>query len=447
MYICIKTAGAQGAHRGKEGKQMKKLTKRLVSLVLGSAVCLSLCVPAFAEEQQTQDSDTPTVPMVMQPNTVVIYDDVLQPHFIQGGYADTKDRERASTRSVDEIPYPHIVPIPEDASESEREQIQAENEGAIAIYEALISGNVSRAPDPKICAGIKVDYGPDGRINNIYYRNPAEPSGYSLHDPNYIPPDYNPPTEGAGALSKEGEVAYNQVNLSVFGKLKAAAGQNYRLSNGLEIPSTINYTSEAGGGTIYVPIRMIAELLNANLTWDNQTKTADFAGFGGPVKASISSGTEAAPADEIPEKPSYGQKAGAFEEIDPSTVSMRENIEEQIPLNYLKNTRIQYEADSNFPEYTLKVRPEQGDYIIFTVTNNSQEPRYTSVLHQNPLDASHAEPFSRVPVNPGETLVRVFHAGKDANPMDYTLCFDVGKDLDLRASTDVTVSLKQCFFE
>ncbi len=257
-------------------------------------------------------------------------------------------------------------------------------------------------------------------------------------------------TAAAGALAKGGKIAYNQVNLSVFSEPKVTVGQTYRLENGLEIPSSINYTNEAGGETTYVPIRMLAELLDANLTWNSETKTADFAALRSvtPSDVIISSGTGDPPADDIPDKPSYGQKAGAFEEIDPGTVSMREDIEQHIPMNYMKNTRVQYSYDSNFPEYTLNVHPIRGDYIIYTVTNNGQKVRYTTVLHQNPLAAARGESFSRVRVKPGETLVRVFRMDKDANDMDYYLTFGVRGDLDDRDSvTDVTVSLEQCFME
>ncbi len=256
-------------------------------------------------------------------------------------------------------------------------------------------------------------------------------------------------TAVAGALAKGGKVAYNQVNLSVFSEPKVTAGQTYRLANGLEIPSSINYTNEAGGDTTYVPIRMLAELMDANLTWNQETKTADFAALQSvtPSDIIISVGTGDPPADDIPERPSYGQRAGAFEEIDPSTVSMQEDEEQHVPMNYMRNTRVQYSYDSSFPVYTMNVHPIHGDYIIYTVTNNGQKRQYTTVLHQNPLDAAQAEPFSKVLVKPGETLVRVFRVDKDANSMDCYLAFGVGEDYDRTSGSDVTVSLKQCFME
>lgn len=256
-------------------------------------------------------------------------------------------------------------------------------------------------------------------------------------------------TAAAGALAKGRKIAYNQVNLSVFSEPKVTVGQTYRLENGLEIPSSINYTNEAGGDTTYVPIRMLAELMDANLTWNQETKTADFAALQSvtPSDIIISVGTGDPPADDIPEKPSYGQRAGAFEEIDPSTVSMQEDVERHGPMNYMRNTRVQYSYDSSFPKYTMKVHPIQGDYIIYTVTNNGQKRQYTTVLHQNPLDAAQAEPFSKVLVKPGETLVRVFHVGEAPNDMDCYLTFGVGEDYDRASGSDVTVSLKQCFIK
>ena len=256
-------------------------------------------------------------------------------------------------------------------------------------------------------------------------------------------------TAAAGALSKGGKIAYNQVNLSVFGEPKVTAGQTYRLENGLEIPSSINYTHEAGGDTTYVPIRVLAELLGANLTWNSETKTADFAALQSvtPSDAIISSGTDSPPADDISGKPSYGQRAGAFEEIDPGTLSMREDSERHMPMNYIKDMRAQYPYGCDFPEYTLDVRPVRGEYIVYTVTNNGQKQQYATVVHQNPLDAARAEAFSKAAVKPGETLVRVFRVDEDANRMDCSLTFGVRGDLDDRSDSDVTVSLTQCFME
>lgn len=256
-------------------------------------------------------------------------------------------------------------------------------------------------------------------------------------------------TAAVGALAKGGKIAYNQVNLSVFSEPKVTVGQTYRLENGLEIPSSINYTNETGGDTTYVPVRMLAELLDANLTWNNETKTADFAALQSvtPSDVIISAGTGDPPVDDIPEKPSYGQRAGAFEEINASTVSMQEDDERHGPMNYMRNTRVQYSYDSSFPVYTMNVHPIHGDYIIYTVTNNGQKRQYTTVLHQNPLDAARAEPFSKVLVKPGETLVRVFHVDENPNDMDCYLTFGVGEDYDRASGSDVTVSLKQCFMK
>ena len=67
---------------------------------------------------------------------------------------------------------------------------------------------------------------------------------------------------------------------------RIAAGSTVTASNGQQIPSSILYTDAAGGGTNYLPLRTISELLGIEVGYDAATKTA----YIGQQPESIASG-------------------------------------------------------------------------------------------------------------------------------------------------------------
>ena len=52
-------------------------------------------------------------------------------------------------------------------------------------------------------------------------------------------------------------------------------GEYLELASGEKVPSSILYVDQAGGGTTYLPMRYLAELLGMSVTWDQATGTAD----------------------------------------------------------------------------------------------------------------------------------------------------------------------------
>ena len=77
------------------------------------------------------------------------------------------------------------------------------------------------------------------------------------------------------ALAASGSVTYNGINLSMNGKTIFSAGEYLELGSGEKVPSSILYVDQAGGGTTYLPMRYLAELLELSVTWDQVTGTAD----------------------------------------------------------------------------------------------------------------------------------------------------------------------------
>lgn len=86
---------------------------------------------------------------------------------------------------------------------------------------------------------------------------------------------------GVGALAASGAVTFNASNLMFNGQQISAKGEGYTLDNGCQAPASITYTDEKDGGTTYLPVRRISELLDVEIGWDGATgsvtvgKTAD----------------------------------------------------------------------------------------------------------------------------------------------------------------------------
>lgn len=117
------------------------------------------------------------IPYHMEPGTIIVYDDDLNPVIVKGGYAA---QSRASAQSFS---GPVLVDVPENATAEEKAQIELENSIAMSAYRNYLSGNYVQAPTPKIYPGMKVVYDEtSGAINNIYYVDEKDPSGYSIHN-------------------------------------------------------------------------------------------------------------------------------------------------------------------------------------------------------------------------------------------------------------------------
>lgn len=71
-----------------------------------------------------------------------------------------------------------------------------------------------------------------------------------------------------GALAASGNVVFNVSAIHFQGRQISAAGEDYALSSGQKVPSSITYVDANGGGTTYLPVRRFAELLGIEVSWD-----------------------------------------------------------------------------------------------------------------------------------------------------------------------------------
>ncbi len=169
-FTDLSTQTAVRADFLERGSFMKRTLRALLVVTMSATLLLS-SFEASARE------DNP-IPQYMLPGTVLIYDDNLQIVIKKGGYPNSD--VRPASRSLD---GPHIANVPEDATEEEARQIELENELAIKAFQMSLAGDYIQAPPPKIYPGMKVVYDEvTGELNNIYYVDENDPSGYSLHN-------------------------------------------------------------------------------------------------------------------------------------------------------------------------------------------------------------------------------------------------------------------------
>ena len=226
-------------------------------------------------------------------------------------------------------------------------------------------------------------------------------------------------------------VEYNKAGISLFGEDKVLAGEPYKAPNGQEVPSVITYVDVTGATTNYLSIRQISELLGIEVRWDGQKNRvnlgadpADYVVVGGKEDdGSIPVGAT---------KPVLGTVHGPFTEIDPAKAAGK-----SLTGVLQDNTRVQttcgYSLEGTF-------YPEDGQYIVLTVTNNGSATQ--TVTAGRALTLGGFEKFTSVDIGAGETLTRAFTIADGAEELESTLAFGVYAK-GVSGLSDITVSLKQ----
>lgn len=254
----------------------------------------------------------------------------------------------------------------------------------------------------------------------------------------------------AEPVSAAGEkIACNQVGVRVMREQQVKAGESWTAPNGQQVPSTITYTDAAGGKTNYIAASRLSELLDADISWDEETGSVDIGVSPTPGEVTITVETRSSddpPRPTPPNTPEYGKVIGNLEEIDPETV--KDVIAGKPSGYYVRETRMQ-SPDGTFPVITAHPASGGEAYLVYTVTNHGETPKDVQAVRPVTI-ANRRESFPTLHVQPGETLVRVFRILKDedTHPLRRTFAFGVSRsdtDRDIHPRdlpvSDVTVSL------
>ncbi|MGN9164911.1 hypothetical protein ACTNDY_06440 [Tissierellaceae bacterium HCP3S3_D8] len=151
--------------------------KKTLSIFL---VCVALLI--FANGVFATNLNSKIIPYRMKPGTLIIYDKNLEPEIIKGGYTDN-----SYIKLMSEVAKkPILSKVVDNMNEEEIKQVELENRIVMDAYE---NGIYIEIPELEIVEGMKVEYDENtGDINNVYYRDDMEPSGYSISN--------GPPIEG-----------------------------------------------------------------------------------------------------------------------------------------------------------------------------------------------------------------------------------------------------------
>ena len=195
------------------------------------------------------------------------------------------------------------------------------------------------------------------------------------------------------ALAVSGLVQFSPVGLQLNGKAIFAVGDSVNTESGQSVPSSIVYADEAGGGTTYLPLRTIADLLDVPITWDGDETTVVL-GRGDPGGTTVEPGTEGSELHSLPLHQA-GKRVGPFAEVQPAA--------RKGGIMLLENTH--FISGSNFSR-DISFVGANGRYVSITVTNNGAQPLLFQAGH---LYATGRDMLAaQIPA--GATVTRTFEA-------------------------------------
>ena len=228
------------------------------------------------------------------------------------------------------------------------------------------------------------------------------------------------------ALAASGLVQFSPVGLQLNGKAIFAAGDSVNTENGQSVPSSIVYTDEAGGGTTYLPLRTIANLLDVPITWDGAETTVVLGrGDGGGI--TVEPGTGASAWDSLPLHQA-GKTAGPFAEVQPDA--------RKGGIMLLEET--QFRSGSDFSR-DIPFVGANGRYVSITVTNNSTQPLLFQAGH---LYATGRDMLAtQIPA--GATVTRTFEALESNAAIQPRFGVDISTGSGDGGTVDIQISAVQ----
>ena len=228
------------------------------------------------------------------------------------------------------------------------------------------------------------------------------------------------------ALAASGLVQFSPVGLQLNGKAIFAAGDSVNTENGQSVPSSIVYTDEAGGGTTYLPLRTIANLLDVPITWDGAETTVVLGrGDGGGI--TVEPGTGASAWDSLPLHQA-GKTAGPFAEVQPDA--------RKGGIMLLEET--QFRSGSDFSR-DIPFVGANGRYVSITVTNNGTQPLLFQAGH---LYATGRDMLAtQIPA--GATVTRTFEALESSAAIQPRFGVDISTGSGDGGTVDIQISAVQ----
>lgn len=241
------------------------------------------------------------------------------------------------------------------------------------------------------------------------------------------------------ALAAGGGITIGTAGLAINGRTAIQAGETATDANGNEIPSTLIYTDGQGGGTTYLPIRAVSELLDIPVSWEDGMI---YLGYKPSSGSGIVIGDGVGSEELWAERPLHraGAKAGPYTELEPHWPSEDEigswnNVTlKDVPMSG------KYRVTSDF----YGPVEDEGGYCALSITNTTGRDLVLSVSIPATITSDN---FPRTVVPAGETVVRTFYAapytgGLSQRGLTFALsCDSVVVDGKVEETVSATVSL------
>lgn len=239
------------------------------------------------------------------------------------------------------------------------------------------------------------------------------------------------------ALAAGGKLQASTAGVVVQGQAKVEPGKSYTVGK-QRIPAVVDYEAPNGKTYHYLPVQMYTDYLNI---WNNWSKKQNSIVLGAFVEDTEDSGWSVEILDEekelnaTPRTAELGVQVGPFTEISPSLVDMTKK-----PTQVIDNkTRVQsitgYGSTGTF-------LPENGKYILLTITNNGKHQ--VRCIAELPYTLGVQEAFPNVAIEPGKTLTRAFQIaeGTTSAQFMYSVSTTLGS-WSAPEGADVTVTFMQ----
>ena len=236
---------------------------------------------------------------------------------------------------------------------------------------------------------------------------------------------------GAARAAVSGNVSFNSVSLSINGKTAIAHNQTLTNDSSYEIPASILYLDEAGGGTTYLPLVALPRMLEVPISWDGATDTVRL----GRQPSNTDVSFDQQEPDEIwSTAPLHHADAvaGPFTEVEPVWPE-----EAQITSTY---DREHYHSSALPVSDSYYPMADRGQFAL-SITNHSDLPLRLKLTVPSTLTVDRL-PDTVVPA--GETVVRTFDVAEYTGYLyprgiSYSLSHDA-QALTLDRDIQVTVS-------
>lgn len=212
-------------------------------------------------------------------------------------------------------------------------------------------------------------------------------------------------TTALADFSPANPLKFNTLNMRVAGKLVLREDETLTSDNGATIPSSILYTDEFGGGTTYLPVRIVTQSLSLDTEWIQDSHTLNVTLEG----------------DQ--ELRTFNTNFPGMSFLDPDTEE--EFLTEVEPKQGIGTNLIEpfiHQDTASYQHTFENLDPSKGGNLSITITNNGSYPLKFGLG----LMAGNAFASTPTQVPAGETVTRSFEI-LDFKPLsEQPLVIEVG---------------------